>query len=216
MIRRQADIGRDEERQTKKQLEVLDVASRYFLSDGYQGTSINAMARESGISKESIYRYYSSKKALFEAVIAKELREYRERLDFFDLKYETMPLARALAQIGESILGAITSDRVLSLRRLVFQEASQSPDIGQLYYEIGPQAAYHYLEKIFTSHPVDSNFDAATLSQNFVALLLHRLMLQRECRVIDAPTSEEISQHVATVIEEFLRLYPEHRDTAPA
>ena len=60
-----------------KEQEVLDVAAAYFLEHGYQGASINAMARSSGISKESIYRYFSSKKQLFEAVIGRELVEYR-------------------------------------------------------------------------------------------------------------------------------------------
>src|SRR5690606_10698485 len=45
-----------------KEQEVLDVATEYFLKHGYQGASINEMARQSGISKESIYRYFSSKK----------------------------------------------------------------------------------------------------------------------------------------------------------
>ena len=60
-----------------KEQEVLDVATDYFLAHGYQGASINAMARSSGISKESIYRYFSSKKQLFEAVIGRELAEYQ-------------------------------------------------------------------------------------------------------------------------------------------
>src|SRR5262245_48920718 len=63
-----------------KEQEVLDVATAYFLKHGYQGASINAMARSSGISKESIYRYFSSKKQLFEAVIARELVEYQNLL----------------------------------------------------------------------------------------------------------------------------------------
>jgi AcrR family transcriptional regulator len=216
MNRRQADESRDEDRQPKKQQEVLNVASEYFLSDGYQGTSINAMARESGISKESIYRYFSSKKEMFEAVIAKELRAYRERMDFLNMEHESLPLAEALTQIGESILQAISNDRVLALRRLVFQEAAQSPEIGCLYYETGPEAAYQYLEKIFTSHVGDSQLDPATLAHSYLALLLHRLMLQRECRVTKAPTRDEITEHVAAITEEFLRLYLLPRENGTA
>ena len=67
-----------------KEQEVLDVATEYFLKHGYQGASINAMARSSGISKESIYRYFSSKKQLFEAVIGRELMEYRSNLHRLD------------------------------------------------------------------------------------------------------------------------------------
>lgn len=47
-----------------KKAQILDVASEWFLTHGYAGTSVSAMARQSGISKVSIYRYFSSKEAL--------------------------------------------------------------------------------------------------------------------------------------------------------
>jgi AcrR family transcriptional regulator len=131
MNRQQAVAKFAENQQTKKEQEVLNVASDYFLSHGYQGTSINAMARDSGISKESIYRYFSSKKDLFEAVIAKELTEYQERFEFLSVEYDSMPLDEALRASLESMLFAVTSDRTLALRRLIFHESVRSPDIGE-------------------------------------------------------------------------------------
>jgi len=111
MSRQRAVTEFVESQQTKKELEVLSVASDYFLSHGYKGTSINAMARDSGISKESIYRYFSSKKQLFEAVIAKELAEYKERLHFTDFEYESLSLDEALMRTAEIIMKAVSSDR---------------------------------------------------------------------------------------------------------
>ncbi|MEJ2129606.1 MAG: TetR/AcrR family transcriptional regulator [Woeseiaceae bacterium] len=213
MSRASAAVRSNAEQPTKKQREVLNVASDYFLAHGYQGTSINAMARESGISKESIYRYFSSKKALFEAVVAKELKEYRERLNFVDMEHDSMPLAEVLQQIGESIMQAVTSDRVLGLRRLVFQEAALSPEIGQHYYATGPRVAYGYLENLFSERENAKQMDPKILAFNFVAVILHRFMLQRECRVIEAPTNAEISQHVAEVTDDFLKLHFAQQET---
>src|SRR5262245_41048468 len=85
--------------------EVLEVATAYFLKHGYQGASINAMARSSGISKESIYRYFSSKKQLFEAVIARELVEYQTKVENILAAVNTMDLREALVGIGETVLG---------------------------------------------------------------------------------------------------------------
>ena len=65
-------------RSTDKREEVLDIASENFLSKGFDGTSINVMAREAGISKESIYRYFGSKEDLFLAVVERELAVYRQ------------------------------------------------------------------------------------------------------------------------------------------
>ncbi|MCI0516555.1 MAG: TetR/AcrR family transcriptional regulator [Woeseiaceae bacterium] len=143
--------------QTRKQQEVLTVASEYFLSHGYKGTSINAMARDSGISKESIYRYFSSKKDLFEAVIAKELATSWKHLQFLDFETESVALDKVLKQTAETLPGAVTNDRTLSLRRLIFQEVKQSPDIGRYYYDIGPKVAYRNLEKIFAAHQQDTD-----------------------------------------------------------
>ena len=124
-----------------KEQEVLDVATEYFLRHGYRGASINAMARSSGISKESIYRYFSSKQQLFEAVIGRELIEYRRSLHRLDATLRSMDLRAALITVAETILGIITTDRTLALRRLIFDEATRSPEVGQHYYKIGPGAS---------------------------------------------------------------------------
>jgi len=196
-----------ESQQTKKELEVLNVASEYFLNHGYKGTSINAMARDSGISKESIYRYFSSKLDLFEAVVAKELAEYKERLQFTDFEYESMSLEDALTRTAETIVKAVSSDRTLSLRRLIFQETIQSPDIGEYYYEIGPLVAYRHLEKIFSRHKDETSFDHERIAHYFVAMNLHRAMLQRECGVTAPLSKKKLANHVSEITDDFIKAF---------
>lgn len=207
MNRRQAVAKIADTQQTKKEQEVLSVASEYFLSHGYQGTSINAMARDSGISKESIYRYFSSKKHLFEAVIAKELVDYQEKLQFLNFEFDSIALDVALTRAAETILGAVSSDRTLGLRRLIFHEANRSPDIGQYYFEIGPQEAYKNLQKIFTAHQKETDFEPRSLSHHFVALVLHYTMLERECGVKKPLTRPQIKKLAAEATEDFLKAF---------
>ncbi len=207
MSRQRAVLKFVESQQTKKELEVLSVASEYFLSHGYQGTSINAMARDSGISKESIYRYFSSKKRLFEAVVAKELAEYKERLQFTNFEYESLSLDDALKRTAESIIKAVSGDRTLALRRLIFQETIQSPDIGQYYYEIGPQVAYQHLEKVFAVHEDETDFSPEKLAPYFVGMALHKTMLQRECGVRKTLTKRQIMNHGAEVTDDFIKAF---------
>jgi len=207
MNRQQAVAKFAENQQTKKEQEVLSVASDYFLNHGYQGTSINAMARDSGISKESIYRYFSSKKDLFEAVIAKELTEYQEKFDFLTVEHDSMPLNVGLRAVVESTLFAVSSDRTLALRRLIFHEAVRSPDIGEYYYEIGPKQAYSYLEKIFAAHSDETEYEPRKLAQYFVAMSNHYTMLQRECGVKKALTRPQIKKLAAEVTEDFLGVF---------
>ncbi len=203
MNRQQATARHAEGQQTKKELEILNVASDYFLAHGYQGTSINAMARDSGISKESIYRYFSSKKDLFEAVIAKELSEYQDKLHSVDFEFKSIPLDVSLRKIAETILGAVTTDRTLGLRRLIFQETIAAPDIGRYYYEIGPRRAYRNLEKIFKFHKDRSDLAPEKLSHYFISMLLHRRMLQRQCGVLKPFTKNKIRAIANEITKDF-------------
>lgn len=190
-----------------KEQEVLDVATNYFLEHGYQGASINAMARSSGISKESIYRYFSSKKQLFEAVIGRELAEYQAGVRRLLSAEKTMSLREALITIAETVLGVVTTDRALALRRLIFDEARRSPDVGQHYYRIGPEQAFAAIEEIFKSHRIESEFDAATLSRHFLGIISFRMILQRECAVIPAPPRAEIRAQVESIVNDFMKAF---------
>lgn len=192
---------------TDKRQEVLDVASRYFLSHGYDGASINEMARRSGISKESIYRYFSSKAALFEAVIDKELEEYRERLNTLNLSAQTLGMREALITTAETILSVLTSDRTLAMRRLIFQQSSHSREIGQHYFEIGPRQAYQKLQAFFAEYGDKTDFDPHKLSDYFVAMVLHKTMLERECGLQKAVTSSQLRELAEPVVDDFIKAF---------
>jgi AcrR family transcriptional regulator len=189
-----------------KEREVLDVATDYFLEHGYQGASINAMARSSGISKESIYRYFSSKKQLFEAVIGRELLEYQSRLRRLSAE-KTMDLREALITIAETALNVVTTDRTLALRRLIFDEARRSPDVGQHYYQIGPEYAFTTFEEIFRAHRTESDFDPAALSRHFLAMISWNVMLERECGVRPVLTRAEMRTWVESVVHDFMKAF---------
>jgi len=189
-----------------KEQEVLDVATAYFLAHGYQGASINAMARSSGISKESIYRYFSSKKQLFEAVIGRELAEYQTRLRRLSAE-KTMDLREALINIGETVLDLVTMDRTLALRRLIFDEARRTPDVGQHYHRIGPEQAFAAVEEIFRSHHAESDFDPAILSRHFLSLVCFRPILERECALGPAPSRAQIRERVDSIVGDFMKAF---------
>jgi TetR/AcrR family transcriptional repressor of mexJK operon len=195
------------EKPRAKEQEVLDVATAYFLKHGYQGASINAMARSSGISKESIYRYFSSKKQLFEAVMCRELADYGNLLTRLSSTLSAMELRDALVMIAETVLGVATTDRCLQLRRLIFEEARNSPDVGQHYYQIGPEHAYIVLENLFTQHRADSLFETSVMSRHFIALIAWRIMLERECAVRPAPSKQQVREWAEASVDDFMKAF---------
>jgi AcrR family transcriptional regulator len=58
-------------RPSKKQL-ILDVAEQLFSKHGYQGTSIDLVVREAGVSKPTVYNNFQSKQALIQELILRQ------------------------------------------------------------------------------------------------------------------------------------------------
>jgi len=58
---------------------VLEAARRVFLSSGYVGARMHAIATEADVDKRMLYRFWDSKEALFEEAIATPLEQAVER-----------------------------------------------------------------------------------------------------------------------------------------
>src|ERR687897_3038832 len=56
----------------RRRPEVLDAALKLFLKSGYDGTSMQAVADEAGVTKPVVYACFDSKDELFRALLARE------------------------------------------------------------------------------------------------------------------------------------------------
>jgi len=190
-----------------KRQEILDVAASFFLSYGHEGSSVNAMARHSGISKESFYRYFRGKDELFKAVLEQELEQYRGNITRLLEHWDEDDMRTTLFKVAQTLMSVILTDRQQALRRLVFGETKRDPEIGALYYRIGPRLAYQSLERYFELHRADTDFNPAFLSQTFMAMVLHAPMLARNCGVQENPSAKEIIERAGEIVDNFLKAF---------
>src|SRR3954462_5131299 len=56
----------------RRRPEVLDAALKLFLKSGYDGTSMQAVADQAGVTKPVVYACFDSKDDLFRALLARE------------------------------------------------------------------------------------------------------------------------------------------------
>lgn len=63
----------DEKHQSDTAEKILDVATQVFLEFGYKRTSVDYVAKKSGISRVTVYRHFSDKEALFQAILMRDL-----------------------------------------------------------------------------------------------------------------------------------------------
>ena len=56
----------------RRRPQVLDAALRLFLKSGYEGTSMDAVAKAAGVTKPVVYACFTSKDELFRSLLARE------------------------------------------------------------------------------------------------------------------------------------------------
>ena len=62
-------MNKNVERGQATRAHLIDVATRLFAERGYDGTSIEAVLADSGVSRGSLYHHFRGKDALFWAVL---------------------------------------------------------------------------------------------------------------------------------------------------
>lgn len=129
--------------------QVLKGAREVFLRDGFEGASVDDIARAAGVSKATLYAYVPDKRLLFTEVARAECRRQAEealaRIDAGAPPAQVLPLA------GRHILGFMTSEIGQRLFRICVAESERFPSIGQEFYDSGPKLVHDlvadYLEK---------------------------------------------------------------------
>jgi AcrR family transcriptional regulator len=122
----------EDERQAKMQF-ILDAALDVFVEDGFTQARLDDVARRAGVAKGTLYLYFESKQALFEALIrsgiARPVEAMRDRILASEGSTEAL-LKMMFAFFARDVLGTRRRD----ILRLIITEAHRFPDIAALYH----------------------------------------------------------------------------------
>ena len=127
--------------QTRERLRIA--AHRLFLQQGYLATSIDAILAEAGISsKETLYRHYANKEALFVDVLAHLTLSqpgFSEKLAALPTPHDLPSLRQSLTTLAREILSMMSQPGYLALVRIIIAEAPRFPQLGSLFFSTVPQ-----------------------------------------------------------------------------
>ncbi|MGB9621910.1 MAG: TetR/AcrR family transcriptional regulator, partial [Brevinematia bacterium] len=69
---------------------IISSAIKLFSEKGFDGTSVDEIAKDCGVNKAMIYYYFSSKEGLLNSIIRKSVSEFSSIVDSLDLsKYSS-------------------------------------------------------------------------------------------------------------------------------
>jgi AcrR family transcriptional regulator len=135
--RRRYDAKSRRARALRNQVAIVDAAQRLFLRDGFQATTMPAVAAEAGVSQETIYKTFGSKTGLVRAIrergLAGEGPVHAERRSNALQKQERDP-RRVIEAWGQ--LTTEVAPKVMPILLLVATGAATDAEMARLRQEL--------------------------------------------------------------------------------
>ncbi len=189
-----------------KHLAILDSATRMFLTYGYRNASMEKIAQAAPVSKATLYKHFDSKEALLAAVISNLCASLLHTMT--QVTIESDNVESNLNKIATAAMDLIYAEDALAIYRLVVAESPDFPELGQLFYQSGPQTLLTQLEDYFRRLNTEGHLtiiDPVFAADAFFSMLkgdLHcRCLLSKTLR----PSFDQKKRLVSQVIAFYMR-----------
>ena len=129
----------DRIRRGRKFDQVLDGARTVFLRDGFEGASVDDIARVAGVSKATLYSYFPDKRLMFVEMVRTECLRHAD--DAEALIDQSLPAADVLRAGARRMVELLLAEVNLRIFRICVAEADRFPELAAAYYDSGPMLA---------------------------------------------------------------------------
>jgi TetR/AcrR family transcriptional repressor of mexJK operon len=121
-----------------KHRQILDSARVLFLDQGFDATSMDAVARHAGVSKATLYVHFDDKDDLLLALVSDECRRFGPKTLWQDTG-APIDLKMGLRTIARTFLEGFLDQRGLAMHRLIMSCASRYPRVADVFMKAGPE-----------------------------------------------------------------------------
>jgi AcrR family transcriptional regulator len=190
-----------------KRRQIVDGARRVFFADGFDGASMNDIARVAGVSKGTLYVYFNSKEDLFAALIREDRQQQAER---FVIPAETADPRSALALFGRQLIALMTQPEMIAQVRIVIAATAKFPSLGRVFYESGPRYGEIKLAErleAWRAQGVLQFTDGRLAARQFIDLCKSGVFHGCLFGLTETASPETIAHSVEAAVEMFMRAY---------
>jgi TetR/AcrR family transcriptional repressor of mexJK operon len=192
----------------EKRAAILEAGKKLFPLQGFEGTSMDAIAGEAGVSKLTVYSHFTDKETLFKEVIRAKCEEQLPGALFLaDL---SGPLRGQLRTIAQAFFQLVTSEEAIAMHRMMTSQTQQSRKLAELFWEAGPQRVMLAFEAFLREEVAGGQLDIGDVhvaASQFFCLLKGELHARLMCGCCEPVTDADVEEHLDQTVDFFLRAY---------
>ena len=192
----------------RKYDQVVAGARSVFLAQGFEGASVDLIAKEAGVSKATLYSYFPDKRVLFVEVAKEECARQADRA--LQVDRSDLPVREMLTNMSRSMMEFLTSEFAQRIFRICVAESDRFPELGQEFYMSGPQLMEDRLSEYFTHACGRGELkidDICMAAQQFEALMKADVFVKMVFNMIKTPDQNEIDRVIDGAVDVFLARY---------
>lgn len=134
---------------------ILDKALELFSAQGYDSVSVGEIAKAVGVKAPSLYNHFSSKQAIFDAIVESTAAQYEADTDKINIHVQNVqkdiPIFTEITEdalfekVRQIFEYSLHNDTISRFRRMMTIEQFRSPELAALYSK-------RYVERILNYH----------------------------------------------------------------
>ncbi len=186
---------------------ILESAGVLLLSNGFESTSMDQIAINANVSKQTIYSHFGNKAALFTAVVENKCQKHDLTQSLFDPE---RPVHEVLMDLARHFTDLIHTEEAICLHRLCISGGEKHSHIAQLFWQAGPVWLQNQFAQYLEKKKTDQQFHArctTNAAQQFIYMLRGEDHLKLLLGLDEPIKSDELDQYILDCVELFERAY---------
>lgn len=140
---------RRQRRKDARPSEIIDAGLKLFSENGFAGTRLEDVARRAGIAKGTVYLYFPSKEALFEAAVKERMVSNMEAMGQLVASFEGTT-TELLHRAFETMYNHLIEGDAAVLMRILIGEGVRFPHLVELHRKIALQRGLDTMRALLT------------------------------------------------------------------
>ena len=199
----------------EKRATIMEAAGKLFLEQGYEGTSLDAIAARAGVSKLTVYSHFNDKAGLFTCLVTCKCKEYATGNSLDEL--QQLPTELALTRLADNYMKLILNPDVLAFHRLMITDAGDNRELTALFYDSGPKVAIEDLAGFLAEFTRVGKLrieDCWRAADHFLSMLRGYIYWRALLNIETQPKPLQLRKHLNDCVAVFMRAYATENDNA--
>jgi len=190
-----------------KRQQILNAAIQLFTEQGFAATSMELIAKNADVSKQTVYSHFGNKDELFSASIENKC----ESLHIFDFSLNDLTDPHTtLFNFAKAFTEFITSKEACAVHKICVFESTAYPQVSDLFYRAGPlrltkevtllMEGLHQQKILCIENPKHA-------ALQFLHMMKGELWMQIEFNTKERISSDEVDEYLRDSVAFFIRGY---------